>query len=319
VVKLANTFSFVLVPRLPYNFELTVVKPAGWDLFTPEEVYSPHILWTALYIGGLLVGLRLKHGGTTKSPKILVTAFSNQRLTSPQKFALRQAIAAKLGVNDDLSKFYAVAKNDKILRHTIRDLRGMHDTQSGSLFGAAILAICLQMAPLKRSNRMMNCILMKHGRMAEFDGKTVHVWPLPQDVAKLGIERFSKECNLGFRAKYIVQVAKILEGDIFPSLEELSRLSPESAKARLLELPGIGDYSADIISPHAGFPIDVWSAEVFGKLFFGKRTRNYRKIVDRVKVEGIRRWGKWSWMAFLYVANDLENLSKHLKMKLRLA
>jgi hypothetical protein len=37
-----------------------------------------------------------------------------------------------------------------------------------------------------------------------------------------------------------------------------------------------------------------------------------------VKQEGIRRWGEWSWMAFFYVAQDLQNLSKRLGLKLRL-
>jgi len=99
----------------------------------------------------------------------------------------------------------------------------------------------------------------------------------------------------------------------------LERLSPEEAKNKLLELPGIGDYSADIINPHGGFPIDVWSAEVFGKLFFGKAPENNRQAVEEVKREGISRWGKWSWMAFFYIVQDLKRLSEKLNVKLRLA
>jgi hypothetical protein len=33
MVRLPESFSFLLLPRAPYNFELTVKKPAGWDLF----------------------------------------------------------------------------------------------------------------------------------------------------------------------------------------------------------------------------------------------------------------------------------------------
>ena len=95
-------------------------------------------------------------------------------------------------------------------------------------------------------------------------------------------------------------------------------MKEEEAKEWLLELPGIGDYSADIINPHGGFPIDVWSAEVFGKLLFGEKPENNRKAVEVVKREGQRRWGKWAWMAFFYVAQDLENLSRKLGINLRL-
>jgi 3-methyladenine DNA glycosylase/8-oxoguanine DNA glycosylase len=117
----------------------------------------------------------------------------------------------------------------------------------------------------------------------------------------------------------VVKLAKKVETDKFPTIEELLKLEPEEAKKLLLDLPGIGDYSADIINPHGGFPIDVWSADVFGKLFFGKEPEDKRKAVSRIKIEGLRRWGKWSWMAFFYIVQDLENLSRELGMQLRLS
>ena len=196
----------------------------------------------------------------------------------------------------------------------------MHSTSSGdTVFPDALLAILLQMAPLKRSNEMMNCVITKYGEKAEFDGKTIYVWPTPQSLANLNPEIFAKTCKVGYRAKRIVKLSEKLVKEDFPTLQELESLSSEEAKKRLLELPGIGDYSADIINPHGGFPIDVWSAEVFGKLFFGKEPENNRKAVEEVKREGIVRWGKWSWMAFFYIVQDLENLSKKLSLKLRLA
>ena len=138
-------------------------------------------------------------------------------------------------------------------------------------------------------------------------------------LANLNPEIFAKACKIGYRAKRIVKLAEKLVKEDFPTLQELEKLSSEEAKKKLMELPGIGDYSADIINPHGGFPIDVWSAEVFGKLFFGKEPVNNRQAVEEVKNEGIQRWGKWSWMAFFYIVQDLENLSKRLSVKLRLA
>lgn len=162
MVRLTNSFSFILRTVAPYNFEMTVRKPAGWDLFTPAEIYKNNTITTALYIDDLLAGLEIKAKGTVDSTRIQVTAYSKDRLTPSQKLNLKQIVSSKLGVNDDLGEFHTVAKKDKILRHAVEDLYGMHDTQSSSLFGVAILAICLQMAPLKRSNQMMDCILRKY-------------------------------------------------------------------------------------------------------------------------------------------------------------
>ena len=101
-------------------------------------------------------------------------------------------------------------------------------------------------------------------------------------------------------------------------MRKLGRLTPEEAKKRLLELPGIGDYSADILNSHRDFPIDAWSADVFGKLFYGKESEEGRNAIDGIKAEGIRRWGRYSWMAFLYVVQDLEGLSRKIGTSLRL-
>jgi hypothetical protein len=71
-------------------------------------------------------------------------------------------------------------------------------------------------------------------------------------------------------------------------------------------------------NPHGGFPIDVWSADVFGKLFYGTGSEEGREEIGKIKEEGIRRWGKYAWMAFFYVVHDLEVLSKKLGLSLRL-
>jgi 3-methyladenine DNA glycosylase/8-oxoguanine DNA glycosylase len=116
-----------------------------------------------------------------------------------------------------------------------------------------------------------------------------------------------------------VELAQRIDSKGFPTTEQLERLAPEESKKLLLGLPGIGPYSADIIDPHGGFPIDVWSADVFGLLFFGEEPKDKRADIERIRREGLRRWGKWSWMAFFYVVQDLENLARRLGVKLRLA
>jgi hypothetical protein len=63
-----------------------------------------------------------------------------------EKQLIRGKLTSKLGVDDDLSEFYEIARRDGILKHVLEDLYGMHDTQSASLFGAAILAIWCWMA-----------------------------------------------------------------------------------------------------------------------------------------------------------------------------
>ena len=320
MVKLSYSLTYEIKPIPPYNFNLTIRKPAGWPLFTPLEIYEKSTLWTAVLLNDSLVGLRLTSKGNTNNPDIEARIFLERKPSKELLGKIKKSIVHSIGADDDLNEFYGFAKNDPILKYVVADLFGMHSTSSGdTVFPDAILAILLQMAPLKRSNEMMNCVITKYGEMAEFDGKTIYIWPRPLRLAQLNPEIFAKDCKIGYRAKRIVKLAEKLVKEGFPTLEELEQLSPVEAKMKLMELPGIGDYSADIINPQSGFPIDVWSAEVFGKLFFGKEPVNNRQAVEEVKSEGIRRWGKWSWMSFFYIVQDLEKLSKRLNIKLRLA
>ncbi len=320
MVKLNHSVTFEISPIPPYNFDLTIRKPAGWSLFTPLEVYEKKTLWTAVHLNNTLVGLRLNSKGTTKSPRIMARIFIETEPPKEMLDTIKKKIIHCIGADDDLREFYELATKDSILKYVVADLFGMHSTSSGdTVFPDAILAILLQMAPLKRSNEMMDCVIRKYGEIAEFDGKSIYVWPTPPGLSSSNPETLAKNCKIGYRAKRIIKLAEKLREEKFPTLQELEMLSADEAKKRLLELTGIGDYSADIINPHGGFPIDVWSAEVFSKLFFGKEPINNRKAIEEVKDEGILKWGKWSWMAFFYIVQDLENLSKKLSLKLRLA
>ena len=317
MAKLTRRFEFPLRPRPPYDFELTVHKPAGWSLFTPFEVFDKSILWTALHIDGVLTGLKLSSQGSIERPLIKAQVFLKDPPSTAQKDNIERALTFRLRVGEDLGAFYFMARKDPILRHTIDDLYGMHDTNPESLFSEAALAVLLQMAPLKRSEEMMECVITNFGTVAEFNNKRIHVWPTPADIGGPAAKELEK-CRLGYRAKYIRQLAKIFKQGGAPTMEELGRLEPDEAKRELLKLPGIGDYSADIINPHGGFPIDAWSADVFGKLFYGSKPEEGRREIGKIKAEGISRWGRFSWMAFLYVVHDLRGLSEKLAVSLRL-
>ncbi len=318
MTKLSCSFNYDIRPVAPYSFGLTVRKPAGWSLFTPFEVYDKRTVWTATHLQGVLAGLKLSSTGTTGKPRIVAKLFLRIPPGQVLLGRMKKELGHNLGADEDISSFYRLARKDSILKHTVDDLYGMHNTESSTIFPDALLAILLQMTTMKRSNEMMSCLIGKYGEMAEFDGKRIRVWPTPERMVRHSAAELARACKLGYRAKHVVNLARTLVKEGFPTTEELEALPPEGAKALLLELPGIGDYSADIVNPHGGFPIDVWSADIFGKLFYGREPRNGRASIERIKKEGMRRWGKWSWMAFFYTVQDLDSLSRKLETKLRI-
>ena len=57
------------------------------------------------------------------------------------------------------------------------------------------------MAPMSRSEQMIEALLQHFGNRIEFDGKEVILWPRPADLAGVDEDLLRKEVNLGYRAK----------------------------------------------------------------------------------------------------------------------
>lgn len=92
------------------------------------------------------------------------------------------------------------------------------------------------------------------------NGETYYAFPRPEALAFLD-EDALKECNLGYRSKYVVRTARsIALGEV--DLDEVSGMSYKKAKEELLKLFGVGEKVADCICLFAlhhlqAFPVDT--------------------------------------------------------------
>ncbi len=188
MTKLNHHFSFDIYPIPPYNFELTVHKPAGWPLFSRDEVWKDKVLWTALHMGNELIGVKLRSSVTNYEPQINAVVFLKDFQEKSIQTKIQNTIISKLGADTDLSDFYLVAEKDPILKDTVKDLFGLHNTEFPTLFASATLAISLQMAPIARSNQMQENLVERYGEVAEFDGKKIRAWPTAKVISKTNVE-----------------------------------------------------------------------------------------------------------------------------------
>ena len=314
-MNLNETYSVETTAIPPYDFALTVRKPAGWWWSTPDETFQNGTCWTLTRFKRKLLGLKLRSTGTPQKPKIRCTIYSETKLAAPEKQDVTHMVKRALKTEEDLTEFYKLSQKDDILQSVVKDLYGMHTVGWPELFPALILAVTLQMAPMKRSNQMMQLLISNFGDQASFDGKTMHYWPSAETIAASTVENLKAKAKLGYRAANLIAIAEALQNG-FPNMDELWAMEPEEAKKKLLTLRGIGDYSAELVMPRMGFPLDVWSAKIFHVLFFGKEPENPRKAIPSLKQKAEERWGKWRGYAFVYVLNDLPQLSKRIGVDL---
>jgi 3-methyladenine DNA glycosylase/8-oxoguanine DNA glycosylase len=307
-------FDFTAVS--PYSFELTVHKPAGWSLLTPYEVFESETLWTVLRVPPeAIFGLKMKSVGTAYAPRISCRVYSERRLGMNEATELPRVIRWMLSADESISEFYALATRDSLVRSLVEDLYGMRSTKQPDLFSRLILAVTLQMAPIARSNQMMELLIKQYGEKAQFDQKEILYWPSAQTIAETSVAELKRNCKLGYRSTFLKGIAETVRNG-FPFVQELEKMSPKEAKLKLMELNGIGEYSADIVSPHSGFALDIWSARIFHMLFFGSEPKSPRDVIPKLKRIAEERWGQWRSYVFLYVLHDLDRLSKRLGLNL---
>ena len=300
----------------PYDFALTVHKPAGWPLSTPSEMFEKGVLWTALRMPpGKLFGLKLWSEGPVKKPEMVCKIYSHQNIRASERRELFKTLTWMLNLREDIEEFYALAEHDSLVRVLREDLYGMRNTKHPDIFQRLILAVTLQMAPITRSDQMMSLLIEEYGEKVSFDGKDILYWPSAERIADAEVGELERKCKLGYRAKFLKDIAETLQAG-FPSLQELEEMPAHEAKAKLMELNGIGDYSADIILPHSGFALDVWSAKIFSELLLGKKAESPRNLIPKLKKMAEERWGRWRGYVFIYVLQDLDKLSRRFNLDL---
>lgn len=112
-----------------------------------------------------------------------------------------------------------------------------------------------------RIRRCIDNICEKYGeeRINAY-GEVYYTFPRPEALAVLE-EDALKECNLGYRSRYVVRTAKnIVSGEV--KLEEIRNMPYKQAKEELLKLFGVGEKVADCICLFAlhhlqAFPVDT--------------------------------------------------------------
>ncbi len=306
-MQLPEIHRFTLVVPEPFDFTLTVAKPAGWHWSTPREIFKEGALWTGMYLGDIPVGLKL----SATENRVSVTAYGEALIRGDLLEALKKEVWSALGGDEDIRGFYRFVRNDPILSVVVEHLKGMRVGMARDLFGDVILAILLQMAPMARSSRMMEAILGEYGRRISFDGSEVVLWPRAEEIAGVDPRELRRTAKIGYRAERLVGAARFLsDHPISPG--DLASLPEEEAILRLREIPGIGPYSAGIIL--GTFPIDVWSVVIFSELFLGRTPENPRAEIGDVVSRLTERWGRWRWPAFVYVVQDLPYLAKAYRL-----
>lgn len=157
---------------------------------------------------------------------------------------VRQYIIEWLDLDKDLKPFYKLARRDEFLNDLIKKYYGYRIVGQPDLYESLIWAVLGQQINLQFAYSLKQQFVRKYGGKLVFEGNGYYLFPdyklisklNPQDL--LGIQ-FSKQ-----KAMYTIGISQaFVEGII--SKEKLLGLPLSAAKEKLMQIKGIGNWTAN--------------------------------------------------------------------------
>ena len=149
----------------------------------------------------------------------------------------------------------------------------------------------------------LNLISEKFGEKVVFKNREYYLFPTLKKLHQITEEQF-RECKVGFRAKYLVEIIKeINRGNLV--LEKINALSTEEAIDYLIYFKGIGMKVASCILLFAYHKFDVFPIDTWVKKFM-------KKVYNIESEESIRKYAKETYkeycgLAIQYMFNSERN------------
>src|SRR6185312_10743370 len=149
-----------------------------------------------------------------------------------------------LGLKIDLEPFYRIAARDSRLRHLVAPYRGFRPPRFPSVFEAFLNGVSCQQLSLASGLTVLTRLSDRFGLQAP-DGDR-HACPRPEDLARRRPASFRTLGYSGAKARAILGAARAMAGADL-DLEHLSVFDDETAVEQLLQLPGVGRWTAEYV------------------------------------------------------------------------
>ena len=197
-----------------------------------------------------------------------------------------------LRLDEDLSAFYAVARDDPDLSWAASGAGRM--LRSPTVFEDVVKTICTTNCAWSGTVRMVTALVDNLGVAARTGRRT---FPTPAAMAEAGEGFYRDIARAGYRGGYLrTLAADVAAGTL--DLEELNdpELPVEEIEARLLALPGVGPYAAahvmlTSLGRYSRLVLDSWTRPTYAKLAG-------RKTADKTIERKFKRYGDYAGLAF---------------------
>ncbi len=183
-----------------------------------------------------------QRGSSGSAPVMVEVSARNRDLTEARIRRAQEVVERSLGMGIDLRPFYRLARHDTRIAGLVGRFRGLKPPRFPSLFEALANAVACQQLSLEVGIELLDRLA---GTFGQRFGEQ-HSFPEPAAIAAASVPALRA---LGFsnrKAETLIRLAsQIAEGTLTEAI--LGRLTRADAVAALMNLDGIGRWSAEYV------------------------------------------------------------------------
>jgi 3-methyladenine DNA glycosylase/8-oxoguanine DNA glycosylase len=297
---------WTLAARPPFSLG-AVVGSHGWVQLAPfaRDEATGGLRRVERLASGQVVELRVREapGG--------VQVEAAGTLTEAEQAELSDKVSWMMGLEQDFSAFYALARQEPKLAGVVDKAQGRL-LRSPMLFEDVVKTILTTNTAWSGTKRMVESLVARFGspllageampqaKAAHRQAEALRAFPAPEQVAVSDEATLRGEVRLGYRSPYVLELARsVASGALdLEALRDIDLPTSELRK-RLLSLKGVGAYAAAnllmILGRYDFLPVDSWALKMVSHEWHGGEP------VGAAEVEAaFAQWGEWKGLAYWF-------------------
>jgi DNA-3-methyladenine glycosylase II len=283
----------VLQPRPPFRLDLTV-----WALRRREQNqidnWDGRTYRRVLVVSGIAYDLSVTQAGSEDRAR-LDAVLIGPRMGPAVEVAARSTLGRLLGLQLDLSDFYARASRDSTVNELVQRYRGVKPPRFPTIFECLLNAVACQQLSLAAGLTLLSRLAATAGAAAG----ELHAFPEPNDVLRLSRSTLQ---TLGFSERKALAILELARAAAAGALElsVFEQLDDATAIKALVGRRGIGPWSADYVLLRGLGRLHVFPRGDSGAL------NGLRRFLVEANLEedthaALDRWAPYAGMAYFHL------------------
>jgi len=282
-----------LSARPPFSFS-AVLRSHGWTRLAPfgEDEQSGGLVHVAQLDSSRVIETRIQEASGGVSVEV------DGQLNEAERDEVARKVEWMLGLEQDFSAFYALARDEPKLAHMEGRAQGRL-LRCPTLFEDTVKTILTTNTAWSGTIRMVEALVTQFGAPLPAD-PTRRAFPTPDQLAAADEETLRSAARLGYRAPYVLELARAVASGTL-DLESLKTADIPTAelRKRLLAIKGVGGYAAAnllmILGRYNFVPVDSWALKMVSHEWYDGEP------VGPAEVEtAFERWGEWKGLAYWF-------------------